>query len=42
MHSSDVGTGIGSGMGGARTSIAQMFKDRRDEKRVQNDILQKT
>ena len=42
MHSSDVGTGIGSGMGGVRTSIAQMFKDRRDEKRVQNDILQKT
>ena len=41
MHSSDVGTCIGSGMGGV-TSMAQMFKDRRDEKRVQNDILQET
>ena len=27
------------GMGGV-TSMAQMFKDRRDKKRVQNDILQ--
>ena len=41
MHPSDVGTCIGSGMGGV-TSMAQMFKDRRDEKRVQNDILQET
>ena len=41
MHPSEVGTCIGSGMGGV-TSMAQMFKDRRDEKRVQNDILQET
>ena len=40
-HPSDVGTCIGSGMGGV-TSMAQMFKDRRDKKRVQNDILQDT
>ena len=32
---------IGSGMGGVM-SMAQMFKDRRDEKQVQNDILQET
>ena len=41
MHPSEVGTCIRSGMGGV-TSMAQMFKDRRDEKRVQNDILQET
>jgi fatty acid synthase subunit alpha, fungi type len=41
MHPSDVGTCIGSGMGGV-TSMAQMFKDRQDEKRVQYDILQET
>jgi fatty acid synthase subunit alpha len=39
MHPSEVGTCIGSGMG-CLTSMAQMFKDRRDEKRAQNDILQ--
>ncbi|KAI0368773.1 fatty acid synthase [Pilatotrama ljubarskyi] len=41
MHPSEVGTAIGSGMGGVE-SLAQMFKDRRDEKEVQNDILQET
>jgi len=41
MHPSDVGTCLGSGMGGV-TSMAKMFKDRRDEKEVQNDILQET
>ena len=41
MHPFDVETCIGSGMGGV-TSMAQMFKDCRDEKRVQNDILQET
>ncbi|KAJ3517947.1 hypothetical protein NLJ89_g178 [Agrocybe chaxingu] len=41
MHPSEVGTCIGSGMGGV-TSMAKMFKDRRDEKEVQNDILQET
>jgi len=41
MHPSDVGTCIGSGMGGV-SSLAQMFKDRRDEKHVQNDIFQET
>ena len=34
MHPSEVGTCIGSGMGGV-TSMAQMFKDRQDEKEVQ-------
>ena len=41
MHPSEVGTCVGSGMGGTE-SLAQMFKDRRDEKDVQNDILQET
>jgi len=41
MHPSDVGTCIGSGMGGMM-SLEQMFRDRRDEKDVQNDILQET
>ncbi|KAK2463415.1 hypothetical protein APHAL10511_004501 [Amanita phalloides] len=41
IHPSEVGTSIGSGMGGV-TSMAKMFKDRRDEKDVQNDILQET
>ena len=33
MHPSDVGTCLGSAMGGV-TSMAKMFKDRRDEKDV--------
>jgi len=41
MHPSEVGTCIGSGMGGMM-SLEQMFRDRRDEKDVQNDILQET
>ncbi|KAJ7227399.1 fatty acid synthase [Mycena pura] len=41
MHPSEVGTCIGSGMGGT-VSMAKMFKDRREEKDVQNDILQET
>ena len=41
MHPSDVGRCLGSGMGGV-TSMAKMFKDCRDEKDVQNDILQET
>ncbi|KAL0953237.1 hypothetical protein HGRIS_004490 [Hohenbuehelia grisea] len=41
MHPSEVGTCIGSGMGGT-VSMAKMFKDRRDEREVQNDILQET
>ncbi|KAF4614083.1 hypothetical protein D9613_007929 [Agrocybe pediades] len=41
MHPSDVGTALGSGMGGVQ-SMGKMFKDRRDEKEVQNDILQET
>ncbi|KAH0585247.1 hypothetical protein H2248_008491 [Termitomyces sp. 'cryptogamus'] len=41
MHPSEVGTSLGSGMGGV-TSMAKMFKDRRDEREVQNDILQET
>ncbi len=41
MHPSEVGTALGSGMGGT-VSMSKMFKDRRDEKEVQNDILQET
>lgn len=41
VHPSDVGTSLGSGMGGAE-SLAQMFKERREEKDVQKDILQET
>jgi fatty acid synthase subunit alpha len=41
MHPSEIGTSLGSGMGGTE-SLAQMFRDRRDEKDVQNDILQET
>jgi fatty acid synthase subunit alpha, fungi type len=41
VHPSEVGTSLGSGMGGV-TSMAKMFKDRRDEREVQNDILQET
>ncbi|KAI0342734.1 fatty acid synthase [Trametopsis cervina] len=41
VHPSEVGTSLGSGMGGME-SLAKMFKDRRDEKEVQNDILQET
>ncbi|KAJ6624064.1 fatty acid synthase [Mycena sp. CBHHK59/15] len=41
IHPSEVGTSLGSGMGGT-VSMAKMFKDRRDEKEVQNDILQET
>ncbi len=39
IHPSEVGTSLGSGMGGM-TDLAQMFKDRRDKKEVQSDILQ--
>ncbi|KZT01368.1 fatty acid synthase [Laetiporus sulphureus 93-53] len=41
VHPSEVGTSIGSGMGGME-SLSKMFKDRRDEKEVQSDILQET
>ncbi|KDR66856.1 hypothetical protein GALMADRAFT_216743 [Galerina marginata CBS 339.88] len=41
MHPSDIRTALGSGMGGT-ISMGKMFKDRRDEKEVQNDILQET
>lgn len=41
VHPSDVGTSLGSGMGGAE-SLAKMFKDRREDKDVQKDILQET
>lgn len=41
MHPSEVGTSLGSGMGGLE-SLGKMFKDRRDSKEVQNDILQET
>jgi 3-oxoacyl-(acyl-carrier-protein) synthase len=41
MHPSDVGTSLGSGMGGME-SLQKMFIDRKEEKAVQNDILQET
>jgi fatty acid synthase subunit alpha len=41
IHPSEVGTSLGSGMGGVQ-SMAMMFQDRREEKEVQNDILQET
>ncbi|KIJ51487.1 hypothetical protein M422DRAFT_203704 [Sphaerobolus stellatus SS14] len=41
VHPAEVGSSIGSGMGGM-TSIAAMFKDRREELEVQKDILQET
>lgn len=41
VHPSEVGSSLGSGMGGM-TSLSQMFRDRREEKDVQKDILQET
>ncbi|KAF8312438.1 fatty acid synthase, partial [Clavulina sp. PMI_390] len=41
VHPSMVGTSIGSGMGGME-SLSAMFRDRREEKDVQTDILQET
>lgn len=41
VHPSEVGSSVGSGMGGM-SSIAAMFKDRREEVEVQKDILQET
>lgn len=41
VHPSEVGSSLGSGMGGTQ-SIASMFKDRREEKDVQKDIFQET
>ena len=38
IHPSEVGTSLGSGMGGM-TSLVQMCKDHQDEKEVQSDIL---
>jgi len=39
IHPSEVGTALGRGMGGT-ISMGKLFKDRRDEKEFQNDILQ--
>ncbi|KAK4046934.1 fatty acid synthase alpha subunit Lsd1 [Microbotryomycetes sp. JL201] len=41
VHPSEVGTSLGSGMGGM-VSLSKMFRDRREEKDVQKDILQET
>ncbi|KAH7106327.1 fatty acid synthase [Auriculariales sp. MPI-PUGE-AT-0066] len=41
IHPSEVGNCLGSGMGGMQ-SLAAMFKDRREEKDVQKDVLQET
>ncbi|ODN92793.1 hypothetical protein L198_05588 [Cryptococcus wingfieldii CBS 7118] len=41
VHPSEVGTSLGSGMGGMH-SMSAMFRDRREEKDVQKDVLQET
>jgi fatty acid synthase subunit alpha len=41
VHPAEVGTSLGSGMGGMH-SLSAMFKERREEKDVQKDILQET
>lgn len=41
VHPSEVGSSLGSGMGGM-SSLASMFKERREEIEVQKDILQET
>ncbi|KAI0258624.1 hypothetical protein BC834DRAFT_974974 [Gloeopeniophorella convolvens] len=41
MRPSEVGMCLGSSMGGMH-SLSQMFKERRDEKEVQSDIMQET
>lgn len=41
VHPSEVGSSLGSGMGGM-ISLSRMFRDRREEKDVQKDILQET
>lgn len=41
VHPSEVGSSLGSGMGGMQ-SLSAMFIDRREEKDVQKDILQET
>ncbi|KAI7955320.1 hypothetical protein MJO28_005720 [Puccinia striiformis f. sp. tritici] len=41
IHPSQVGSSLGSGMGGM-SSLSKMFRDRREEKDVQKDILQET
>ncbi|WAR63063.1 hypothetical protein PtB15_18B145 [Puccinia triticina] len=41
IHPSEVGTSLGSGMGGM-SSLSKMFRDRREEKDVQKDIPQET
>ena len=41
MHPSNVGITLSGGMGGTE-SQAKMFKDRREEEEVQNDVLQET
>ncbi|KAL1413365.1 fatty acid synthase alpha subunit Lsd1 [Vanrija albida] len=41
VHPSELGTSLGSGMGGMQ-SLSAMFRERREEKDVQKDILQET
>lgn len=41
IHPSEVGSALGSGMGGM-VSLSRMFRDRREEKDIQKDILQET
>lgn len=41
IHPSEVGSCLGSGMGGM-VSLSRMFRDRREERDVQKDILQET
>ncbi|GAA95524.1 uncharacterized protein L969DRAFT_45497 [Mixia osmundae IAM 14324] len=41
VHPSEVGSSLGSGMGGMQ-SLSSMFRERREERDVQKDILQET
>ncbi|CAH7689739.1 fatty acid synthase subunit beta [Phakopsora pachyrhizi] len=41
VHPSEVGSSVGAGVGGM-SSLSRMFRDRREEKDVQKDILQET
>lgn len=41
VHPSEVGSSLGSGIGGV-VSLSKMFRDRREERDVQKDILQET
>ena len=41
LHLFNIDTSLGSGIGGSE-SLVKVFRDRQEEKEVQNDVLQKT